>query len=442
MYLSIASAALALLPFARAQSASATAPAAAPTVAPTSTFTGTYTLYATNPTAVPLSALIASPATQPTVALAQTYAAGATPSIPGAPPLPTFVLTTGTYPALDITPPTDSAFVQGWIAKVAASGITIPNIAPTVAGGCATNPAAAAAAAQNGWWTCGGHTRPTDIVTCADKMTWGLSYDDGPSPYSTDLVNYLGTQNIKSTFFIVGSRAISRPDILRAEYMAGHQLSVHTWAHPYLTTLTNEQIIAELAWTMKAIKDITGVTPNTFRPPYGDCDDRVRAIATAMGLTNIIWTSTSQGTFDTNDWHIPSGFPVAQVLSTFDSILTQAPTLNTGFIVLAHDLYQQTVDLAVGYVIPDALARNFTLKPIISCLNQPLANAYIETNNNSTNPPGKGAATLQPGASGAATPTGKSSASQSHNAAMAVVGGNAGVVGVVLAGLMGLVVGF
>jgi peptidoglycan/xylan/chitin deacetylase (PgdA/CDA1 family) len=36
--------------------------------------------------------------------------------------------------------------------------------------------------------------------------------------------------------------------------------------------VSNEQIIAELGWTKKAIKDITGLTPNTFRPPYGDIE--------------------------------------------------------------------------------------------------------------------------------------------------------------------------
>ena len=70
-------------------------------------------------------------------------------------------------------------------------------------------------------------------------------------------------------------------------FPSGHQLSVHTWSHPFLTTLTNEQIIAELGWTKKAIKDITGVTPNTMRPPYGDIDDRVRGISMAMGLTPV-----------------------------------------------------------------------------------------------------------------------------------------------------------
>ena len=64
--------------------------------------------------------------------------------------------------------------------------------------------------------------------------------------------------------------------------------------------------------------------------------------------------------------------------------------MNTGFIVLAHDLFQQSVEVATGYILPDALARTspkLTLQPVISCLNQPLANAYIETNDNKTNPP-------------------------------------------------------
>ena len=84
------------------------------------------------------------------------------------------------------------------------------------------------------------------------------SYDDGPSPDTPRLLDYLSQQNLKSTFFIVGSRAISRQDILQAEFMLGHQLSVHTWSHPSLTTLTNEQVIAELGWTAKIIKEVTG----------------------------------------------------------------------------------------------------------------------------------------------------------------------------------------
>lgn len=103
-------------------------------------------------------------------------------------------------------------------------------------------------------------------------MTWGLTYDDGPSFYTSDLLNYLDSQELKSTFFVVGSRVISFPNILQTQYMGEHQIAVHTWSHPQLTTMSNEQIIAELGWTKKVIKDVLGVTPNMMRPPYGDIE--------------------------------------------------------------------------------------------------------------------------------------------------------------------------
>ena len=63
-------------------------------------------------------------------------------------------------------------------------------------------------------------------------------------------------------------------------------------------------------------------------------------------------------------------------------------TLNTGFIVLEHDLFEQTVDLATGYILPAALAYTpkLDIKPVISCLNKPMGDAYLETNDNSSNP--------------------------------------------------------
>ncbi|EUC58250.1 polysaccharide deacetylase from carbohydrate esterase family CE10 protein, putative [Rhizoctonia solani AG-3 Rhs1AP] len=369
-----------------------------------STASGTPTLASINPTAIPISSIYASMSTQPTVALDTTYAAGATPPVSGAPPLPTPAIVASKYPALDQIPPINSPEVQQWIKDVQNSGVAIPGFAATQTGGCSdpANAAAVANASASGtcWWTCGGCTRDTDITTCPDPKTWGMSFDDGPSPYTPNLLQYLDQQNLKSTFFIVGSRAISRPEMVQTEYMGGHQLSVHTWSHPSLTTLTNEQIIAELGWTKKAMKDITGVTPNTMRPPYGDIDDRVRAICKAMGLTPIIWTSAGGSDFDTNDWHIPSGLSSETVLSSFETILSKANSLNTGFIVLSHDLYQQTVDIATGYIVPDALARGFQLKNIISCLKKPLSEAYIETSSNTTSPASTG--TLAVGSSGAA----------------------------------------
>ena len=71
-----------------------------------------------------------------------------------------------------------------WLQQLNESGITIPDLQPTKDGSCASDPAFAADAQNRGWWTCGGWTQPSDIVACPDKGTWGVSFDDGPGPYS------------------------------------------------------------------------------------------------------------------------------------------------------------------------------------------------------------------------------------------------------------------
>jgi Polysaccharide deacetylase len=143
--------------------------------------------------------------------------------------------------------------------------LTIPQ------GGCAANPAAVADTTRC-WWTCSGCTNKTDITQCPAPMNWGLTYDDGPAFHTSQLLDYLDQQNLKSTFFVVGSRVISFPATLQTEYMSGHQIAVHTWSHPPLTTMTNQEIIAELGWSKKVIKDVLGVTPNMMRPPFGDIE--------------------------------------------------------------------------------------------------------------------------------------------------------------------------
>ena len=58
-----------------------------------------------------------------------------------------------------------------------------------------------------------------------------------------------------------------------------------------MTTLSNEDVVAQLGWTMQLIHNSTGGRiPRYWRPPYGDTDNRVRAIAKEVfGLTTLIW---------------------------------------------------------------------------------------------------------------------------------------------------------
>jgi hypothetical protein len=67
----------------------------------------------------------------------------------------------------------------------------------------------------------------------------------------------------------------------------------------------------------------------------------------------------------------------------------QLTDARAGFIVLEHDLFEQTVELATGYILPDALARTnpkLDIMPISQCLGLPLTDAYVETNDNKTHP--------------------------------------------------------
>jgi peptidoglycan/xylan/chitin deacetylase (PgdA/CDA1 family) len=156
---------------------------------------------------------------------------------------------------------------------------------------------------------------PEDIVYCPNAGDWGLNYDDGPYNPSEDdkelnayaepvLYNFLAkNNNQKATLFYIGSNVVSYPAAAKRALNDGHVLCVHTWSHPAMTTQTNIQVVAELYWTLRAIKEATGVTPKCWRPPFGDVDDRVRAIAWQMGMTTMIWDEDSNGKKATHILH-------------------------------------------------------------------------------------------------------------------------------------------
>jgi len=160
-----------------------------------------------------------------------------------------------------------------------------------------------------------------------------------------------------------------------------------------------------------------------MRPPFGDIDDRVRNISIAMGLTPVMWTRMSAtATFDTDDFDVHGGLASSYgVLNNWENIIANASTIDTGFIVLEHDLFEESVNLATGYILPSALHQNFTIKPVVECLNKPMTDAYIETNNNLTNPPAaSGAVTLSSGAPGSISTS--ASASKNSGAALKISG--------------------
>lgn len=351
----------------------------------------------------PLSEITQSSAPEPTVPLPATFPPGTTPialgrGAVGLPDLTNF--DSSIYPELDKVPPVDSPQVKQWLKEL--EGHTIPDLAPTKDGTCESDPEFAAQAGPDGrcWWTCGGCVRETDVEGCPDRERWGLTFDDGPSDHTPKLLTYLQSIDTLATFFLVGSRVVSRPDIVQTQLLLNHELSVHTWSHSKpLTSLTTAQVVAELGWTRQAIKDVTGVTPLTFRAPFGDYDDRIRAIAHAMNLTPIIWSRVNAPngtplTVDTEDFQVPAGQQSAsdsinQFRNTL-AIVEGDDNVTSGIISLEHDLFQETVDLAIGETLPNALSRpgpderGWTLGTVAQCRNIRAGDSYAETTTNAT----------------------------------------------------------
>ncbi|KAF8931646.1 chitin deacetylase [Haplosporangium gracile] len=315
----------------------------------------------------------------------------------------------GAWPTLDCIPYPQDPQVAAWLKLVDMTKVPVYPLSND--GVCP--PAGTTIPAAQCWWTCQKCTAPDDITFCPQPETWGLTYDDGPSPDSPRLYDDLLTHGTQATLFIVGSRAISYPATLLRAYNAGHQIAIHTWSHPSMTSLSNEQIVAELKWTEKAIVSVIGVTPIYWRPPYGDVDNRVRAIATQLGYKTSIWTDG----FDTNDWNIPAGTATPQsVVATFQTWMAKIPTMPNGFIVLEHDLFPAEVNVSIDGILPIAYAdKSLKMMPIARCMGD--AKPYKE---------GAGTFSLA-GSPAAAASSSVSTASGTHSSTAAVGGSTATV---------------
>ncbi|TPX33473.1 hypothetical protein SmJEL517_g03614 [Synchytrium microbalum] len=216
----------------------------------------------------------------------------------------------------------------------------------------------------------------TDHTYCSDKNTFGITFDDGPGMYTTNLLNFLKSINLKVTFFTIGVQIVQYPAVFKSIFDAGHQIGCHTWTHPWLTSLTNEQIIMETFWCEQAFQAVLGIRPVYMRPPHGDINPRVRSILIQMGYTIVEWTK------DTNDWRMSydTTFQGSWVTGNVSQWIQQqkAGTLlpnGGGPILLEHDLWSQSAALGPSVI---NLVRNagFNIQRIGDCLGDPPANWY------------------------------------------------------------------
>ncbi|NOV03904.1 polysaccharide deacetylase family protein [Paenibacillus planticolens] len=97
-----------------------------------------------------------------------------------------------------------------------------------------------------------------------------LTFDDGPDPeYTPQLLDLLQTFQIKSTFFVLGSKAEKYPELIVRMHKEGHLIGIHNYEHWANALMTPKKVRRQLDDSVTAIENIIGVKPVYYRPPWG-----------------------------------------------------------------------------------------------------------------------------------------------------------------------------
>ena len=192
-----------------------------------------------------------------------------------------------------------------------------------------TWPAATCAAAVGGLLTHGTFApRSTfwgPVISRAPGETGvALTFDDGPTPGSTDrILDTLGELNVRAAFFVVGRNVRRWPKLVERMHAEGHLVGNHTLDHSHYGLFRRDGYwTRQVAETDEAVRQVIGVRPATFRPPMGIKTAHSARAAAAAGHTVVTWTRRA---FD-------------GVRTSSEKIVARlGPTAEGGDILLLHD---------------------------------------------------------------------------------------------------------
>jgi len=168
------------------------------------------------------------------------------------------------------------------------------------------------------------------IVSCGGGHgdAVALSFDDGPSPYTAQLLRILQRAGAHATFFDVGNRLAYWPDAAHAEARMGG-VGNHTWSHAHLTRLPHWLVWLELMRTQYEVGSQVGWKPRLFRTPYAEHSRATDDISLQLELVEVFWN------VDARD-----DVPHARVGAIVRNV---EHGLRPGSIILLHDLHPWTV---------------------------------------------------------------------------------------------------
>ena len=169
---------------------------------------------------------------------------------------------------------------------------------------------AAAAAATTSTTSAGGYQAlypdfyapQTDSANSAPNKTAYLTFDDGPSGNTDIILQTLQEENVKATFFVVGTDNADNLARMRRIVQEGHTIGMHSYSHSYKKIYASvEAFLKDMYQVFNLIKDTTGVTPTCFRFPGGSINSYNKAVYKDIKAEMI------RRGFVPYDWNVSSG---------------------------------------------------------------------------------------------------------------------------------------
>jgi peptidoglycan/xylan/chitin deacetylase (PgdA/CDA1 family) len=149
-----------------------------------------------------------------------------------------------------------------------------------------------------------------------------LTFDDGPSPYSAQIVRILARMRVPATFFVVGQQLADFAGGVRDELSHGFVVGDHTENHAFLTQLSPSAQYRQLHDAAVRLTRLGAPFPRLFRPPYGVYNAGTLGVTKQLHMLMTLWS------VDTRDWTRPG---------TKTIISRALSAAQPGAIVLMHD---------------------------------------------------------------------------------------------------------
>jgi peptidoglycan/xylan/chitin deacetylase (PgdA/CDA1 family) len=127
-----------------------------------------------------------------------------------------------------------------------------------------------------------------------EKREIALTFDDGPGPYTPEVLIALNRLHVKATFFVIGQQARRFQPALLAELRRGHVIGDHTETHAHMGSLAAADQYREMLLPSEQLTAYGLPRPLLFRPPYGSYNQATFGELKRLGMLMVLWTVDSQ----------------------------------------------------------------------------------------------------------------------------------------------------